>query len=129
MPGAGSSSYSVTTGPGRALMISPRTPKSPSTPSSAVALAWIRSLESVVRSRAFWRRQEIERRQHDSRRRRCGFGAAARGLRARAWLVVLVRCFVVLPVLHLEVVQRGLVVVEARLDPAMRAIRRRLAER
>ena len=29
MPGAGSSSYSVTTGPGRALMISPRTPKSP----------------------------------------------------------------------------------------------------
>src|SRR4030088_2675261 len=35
MPGAGSSSYSVTTGPGFALTISPRTPKSPSTPSSA----------------------------------------------------------------------------------------------
>src|SRR6267142_4861162 len=35
MPGAGSSSYSVTTGPGLALTISPRTPKSPSTPSSA----------------------------------------------------------------------------------------------
>ena len=53
MPGAGSSSYSVTTGPGRALMISPRTPKSPSTPSSAVAFSWMRSLLSVVRSRAF----------------------------------------------------------------------------
>src|ERR1700747_2706669 len=35
MPGAGSSSYSVTTGPGWALTISPRTPKSPNTPSSA----------------------------------------------------------------------------------------------
>src|ERR1700693_4839241 len=43
MPGAGSSSYSVTTGPGRALMISPRTPKSPSTLSSAVAFSWIAS--------------------------------------------------------------------------------------
>src|SRR3954469_6152855 len=39
MPGAGSSSYSVTTGPGLALTISPRTPKSPSTPSSARELA------------------------------------------------------------------------------------------
>ncbi len=50
MPGAGSSSYSVTTGPGRALMISPRTPKSPSTLSSATALASISSFDSVVRS-------------------------------------------------------------------------------
>src|SRR5665213_1872851 len=39
MPGAGSSSYNVTTGPGCALTISPRTPKSPSTPSSARELA------------------------------------------------------------------------------------------
>ena len=52
MPGAGSSSYSVTTGPGCALMISPRTPKSPSTLSSAMALASIRSFDSVVRSEA-----------------------------------------------------------------------------
>ncbi len=37
MPGAGSSSYSVTTGPGRTLMISPLTPKSSSTPSSSRA--------------------------------------------------------------------------------------------
>ena len=50
MPGAGSSSYSVTTGPGCALMISPRTPKSPSTLSSAVALASMMSFDSVVRS-------------------------------------------------------------------------------
>ena len=53
MPGAGSSSYKVTTGPGRALMISPRTPKSPSTVSSASALASISSFDSVVRSDAF----------------------------------------------------------------------------
>src|SRR4030095_1483156 len=46
MPGAGSSSYSVTTGPGCALMISPRTPKSPSTLSSA------RAFSSIVRSDA-----------------------------------------------------------------------------
>ena len=33
MPGAGSNSYNVTTGPGRTLTISPLTPKSSSTPS------------------------------------------------------------------------------------------------
>ena len=49
MPGAGSNSYSVTTGPGRALMISPRTPKSPSTPSSAVAFSCSISLLTVDR--------------------------------------------------------------------------------
>ena len=37
IPGAGSSSYMVTTGPGRTLMISPLTPKSSSTPSSSRA--------------------------------------------------------------------------------------------
>ena len=52
MPGAGSSSYSVTTGPGCALMISPRTPKSPSTLSSATALASMMSFDSVERSEA-----------------------------------------------------------------------------
>ena len=49
MPGAGSSSYSVTTGPGRALMISPRTPKSCSTPSSAVELVCSASGLNVAR--------------------------------------------------------------------------------
>ncbi|PWC78740.1 hypothetical protein TSH64_32060 [Azospirillum sp. TSH64] len=38
VPGAGSSSYRVTTGPGWTFWISPRTPKSPSTPSSWLAL-------------------------------------------------------------------------------------------
>ena len=52
MPGAGSSSYSVTTGPGRALMISPRTPKSASTPSSAAPFSSISSSLRVVRSLA-----------------------------------------------------------------------------
>ncbi len=52
MPGAGSSSYNVTTGPGCALMISPRTPKSPSTLSSAAALVSSSSFDSVVRSEA-----------------------------------------------------------------------------
>ncbi len=53
MPGAGSSSYSVTTGPGWALTISPRTPKSPSTPSSARELASSSDLLSGWRSDAF----------------------------------------------------------------------------
>ena len=39
VPGAGSSSYSVTTGPGRTLVISPLTPKSWSTPSSSRAFS------------------------------------------------------------------------------------------
>src|SRR5712671_1151111 len=52
MPGAGSSSYSVTTGPGLALTISPRTPKSPSTPSSARELASSSLLLSGCRSEA-----------------------------------------------------------------------------
>ena len=39
VPGAGSSSYSVTTGPGRTLVISPFTPKSWSTPSSSRAFS------------------------------------------------------------------------------------------
>ena len=37
VPGAGSSSYRVTTGPGWTFWISPRTPKSASTPSSMTA--------------------------------------------------------------------------------------------
>src|SRR4029077_5420531 len=53
MPGAGSSSYSVTTGPGLALAISPRTPKSPSTPSRRRELASSSDLESGWRSEAF----------------------------------------------------------------------------
>src|SRR6201985_2540808 len=53
MPGAGSSSYSVTTGPGLALTISPRTPKSPSTPSSRRELASSSDLLSGWRSEAF----------------------------------------------------------------------------
>src|ERR1700749_792087 len=53
MPGAGSSSYNVTTGPGLALTISPRTPKSPSTPSSARELASSSDLLSGWRSEAF----------------------------------------------------------------------------
>src|ERR1700710_2632481 len=53
MPGAGSSSYSVTTGPGLALTISPRTPKSPSTPSSARELVSSSDLLSGWRSDAF----------------------------------------------------------------------------
>src|ERR1700722_3724671 len=53
MPGAGSSSYSVTTGPGRALTLSPRTPKSPSTPSSARELESSSDLLSGWRSDAF----------------------------------------------------------------------------
>src|SRR5450631_3243314 len=53
MPGAGSSSYSVTTGPGWALTISPRTPKSPSTPSSASEFASSSALLSGWRSEAF----------------------------------------------------------------------------
>src|SRR3982074_3325272 len=52
MPGAGSSSYSVTTGPGLALTISPRTPKSPSTPSSARELVSSSVLLSGWRSDA-----------------------------------------------------------------------------
>ena len=52
MPGAGSSSYSVTTGPGLALTISPRTPKSPSTPSSAREFASSSDLLSGWRSEA-----------------------------------------------------------------------------
>src|SRR3981189_2510990 len=52
-PGAGSSSYSVTTGPGGALTISPRTPKSPSTPSSARELVSRSDLLSGWRSEAF----------------------------------------------------------------------------
>src|SRR3984893_16798423 len=53
MPGAGSSSYRVTTGPGFALTISPRTPKSPSTPSSARELESSSDLLSGWRSEAF----------------------------------------------------------------------------
>src|SRR5216117_4420450 len=53
MPGAGSSSYSVTTGPGLALTISPRTPKSPSTLSSARELASNSALLRGCRSEAF----------------------------------------------------------------------------
>src|SRR6202795_2767174 len=53
MPGAGSSSYSVTTGPGLALTISPRTPKSPSTLSSARELASSSALLSGWRSEGF----------------------------------------------------------------------------
>src|ERR1700675_86097 len=53
MPGAGSSSYSVTTGPGLALTISPRTPKSPSTPSSAREFVSNSDLLSGWRSEAF----------------------------------------------------------------------------
>src|SRR5579872_7052738 len=52
MPGAGSSSYKVTTGPGLALTISPRTPKSPSTPSSARELVSSSDLLSGWRSEA-----------------------------------------------------------------------------
>src|ERR1035438_3015988 len=52
MPGAGSSSYSVTTGPGWALTISPRTPKSCSTPSSALEFASSSLLLSGCRSEA-----------------------------------------------------------------------------
>ena len=48
MPGAGSSSYRVTTGPGRTWMISPRTPKSSSTPSRSRALASSASGEIAV---------------------------------------------------------------------------------
>src|SRR5258708_11781698 len=53
MPGAGSSSYSVTTGPGLALTISPRTPKSPSTPSSAREFVSSSDLLSGWRSEDF----------------------------------------------------------------------------
>src|SRR5215831_15372584 len=53
MPGAGSSSYSVTTGPGLALTISPRTPKSCSTLSSARELVSSSALLSGWRSAAF----------------------------------------------------------------------------
>src|SRR3954466_14729019 len=53
MPGAGSSSYSVTTGPGRLLTISPRTPKSCSTLSSDAALASITSFGIVGLSEDF----------------------------------------------------------------------------
>src|ERR1700760_199215 len=53
MPGAGSSSYNVTTGPGLDLTISPRTPKSCSTPSSARELASSSLLERGWRSAAF----------------------------------------------------------------------------
>src|SRR3954447_25543438 len=49
MLGAGSSSYSVTTGPGWALTISPRTPQSPSTSSNA------RELESSYDRLSGWR--------------------------------------------------------------------------
>ncbi len=52
MPGAGSSSYSVTTGPGLAFTISPRTPKSCNTPSSARELASSSDLLSGWRSAA-----------------------------------------------------------------------------
>src|ERR1700753_1065845 len=52
MPGAGSSSYRVTTGPGLALTISPRTPKSCSTPSSARELASSSLFDSGWRSAA-----------------------------------------------------------------------------
>src|SRR5580693_2102288 len=52
MPGAGSSSYNVTTGPGWALAISPRTPKSCSTLSSARELASSSLLLSGCRSAA-----------------------------------------------------------------------------
>ena len=45
MPGAGSSSYRVTTGPGRTFMISPLTPKSSSTPSSRRAFCSSASVE------------------------------------------------------------------------------------
>ena len=86
MPGAGSSSYSVTTGPGRALMISPLTPKSSSTLSSDSAFSSISSVEGVKRSLALRRRQERERRQYEAaagaaRRLQpaCGVALRARG--------------------------------------------------
>ena len=52
MPGAGSSSYKVTTGPGRASTISPLTPKSSSTLSSDSAFSSISSVEGAKRSLA-----------------------------------------------------------------------------
>src|SRR4051794_7529836 len=48
VPGAGSSSYNVTTGPGRTLMISPRTPKSSSVDSSKVAFCSSASADTVA---------------------------------------------------------------------------------
>jgi hypothetical protein len=47
VPGAGSSSYRVTTGPGRTLTISPRTPKSSRVDSSRVAFCSSASLDTV----------------------------------------------------------------------------------
>ena len=75
----------MTTGPGRALMISPRTPKSCSTLSSALAFSCDRvgaQRGAVGRLR---RGEQVERRQRDSRRSTCALGAArACGLRRRA---------------------------------------------
>ena len=48
MPGAGSSSYRATTGPGRTLTISPFTPKSSSTPSSSRAFCSSASCETLA---------------------------------------------------------------------------------
>ena len=93
MPGAGSSSYSVTTGPGRALVISPRTPKSCSTASSDLEFCCSTSLLSVLRSDAFGRGQHRNRRQREAaggllrRRARCAF--------ARGGLVLVFLLFVV----------------------------------
>ncbi len=116
MPGAGSSSYSVTTGPGRALMISPRTPKSPSTLSSAAALASIDVLRQRGALGDALRGQQIERGQLDSR---CRSGAAARarrGAAARRGLRVVLVLFV-----RLDVGSAGMrhaaVAVETRLLP------------
>src|SRR3984957_7640788 len=53
IPGRGSSSDSVTTGPGLDLTISPRTPKSPRAPSSARELVSNSDLLSGCRSEAF----------------------------------------------------------------------------
>ncbi len=47
VPGAGSSSYKVTTGPGQAWTISPLTLKSSSTPSSSPAFCWSTSTGMV----------------------------------------------------------------------------------
>ena len=63
VPGAGSSSYSVTTGPGRTLVISPLTPKSWSTPSSSRAFSckhFVADGGSLVRARL--RLEQLERR-------------------------------------------------------------------
>ena len=75
----------MTTGPGRALMISPRTPKSPSTPSSAAAFSCSISLLTVERAGLARLRQEFERGQRVAAAGAARFwrGAARLARRAR----------------------------------------------